>query len=129
MIADTSVRVRPGHDGTLVDLSPLGALIELRQPMAPGTHVDVQLCQADRSVVLRSLVLRCSVRAIAALDGVTYRAALLFDTRRGEDFWRAASAQDGYRVPAEHRVATGVHGSALPEHSGARVASSEGSAK
>ena len=112
MIADTIVRVRPGYDGDLVNLSPGGALVELRRPLAPGVRVDVQLSRGEASVALRALVLRCSVRAIAALDGVTYQAALLFE--QPFDLGRASGAPNGYQLPTNPLGVAVAVGSQLP---------------
>ena len=97
MVSDTTVRVRPGLDGGLINLCARGALIELRRPMAPGIHVDLQFTRAEARVAIGALVLRCSVRTLTALDGVTYQTALLFDEPCVLE--RAAAAQDGYLVP------------------------------
>jgi hypothetical protein len=72
-------RVRPGHRLVVIDLSPRGALVEAHRPLRPGSRVDVHLeCDARRGLVA-ARVLRCSVAAIDAEAGVTYRAALAFN--------------------------------------------------
>jgi len=127
MVSDTIVRVRPGHEAALINLCTLGALIELRRPIAPGLRVDVQLTQNTARLIVRALVLRCSVRAIAALEGVTYEAALLFDETC--DFGRAATARDGYRIPDEVDGGALNHVSHLPERNDVLEAVVDGSAK
>jgi hypothetical protein len=119
MVSGITVRVRPACDGTLLNLSRGGALIELRRPMPPGVYVDVQLCGASR-VLVRALVLRCSVGAIAALEGVMYRTALLFDQEH--DLEGEAETRDGYSVPAERDAPALVTVSGLPEVGGASSA-------
>ena len=71
-------RIRAGHRLVIVDLSVRGALVEGGRPLRPGSRVDVHLeCEARRAMV-GARVLRCSVAAIDAESGVTYRAALAF---------------------------------------------------
>ena len=71
-------RIRAGHRLVIIDLSVRGALVEGRRPLRPGSRVDVHLeCDAQRAMV-GARVLRCSVAAIDAESGVTYRAALAF---------------------------------------------------
>jgi hypothetical protein len=73
-----SARIRAGHRLVIIDLSVRGALVEGRRPLRPGSRVDVHLeCDAQRAMV-GARVLRCSVAAIDAESGVTYRAALAF---------------------------------------------------
>ena len=71
-------RIRAGHRLVIIDLSVSGALVEGRRPLRPDSRVDVHLeCDAQRALV-GARVLRCSVAAIDAESGVTYRAALAF---------------------------------------------------
>jgi hypothetical protein len=120
MVSDTAVRVRPGHEGTLVNLCARGALIALRRPMPPGISVDLQLSTGDARIATRALVLRCSVRAIAALEGVTYEAALRFDETCV--FERARTAPDGYQVPDGSDAIAVADVSVLPAHESSRPA-------
>lgn len=112
MVSDTTVRVRPGLDAALMNLCARGALIELRRPMAPGIHADLQFSRGEGRIAVGALVLRCSVRAVTALDGVTYQAALLFDEPCV--FERATTARDGYLVPDRSDAIPIGHGSNLP---------------
>jgi hypothetical protein len=76
--------------------------------------VDVSFSFAGAHSAVRALVLRCSVRSIAALDGVTYQAALLLDETC--DFGRERDSQDGYLVPVTAYAGGLEDGSQLPEN-------------
>lgn len=99
MVDHVRVRVRAGGEGTLLNFSRRGASIAVRRPMPPGSWIDLQLSVDSLRVVARALVLRCSVRAIAALDGVTYETAVRFD--QDTDLPREETALDGYSVHAQ----------------------------
>ena len=73
-----SVRVRPGHDVTLVDISAGGALIETDRRLLPGTSVEIHFSDGARSITVRSRVLRCAVARLRA-SAITYRGAVAFD--------------------------------------------------
>ena len=71
-------RIRAGHRLVVIDLSARGALVEGGRPLCPGARVDVHLESDTRRAMVAARVLRCSVAAIDAESGVTYRAALSF---------------------------------------------------
>jgi len=96
MVNHVRVRVRAGGEGTLLNFSRRGASIAVRRPMPPGSRIDLQLSVDSLRVLVRALVLRCSVRAIAALEGVTYETALRFD--QDTDLPREETAPVGYSV-------------------------------
>jgi hypothetical protein len=75
-----SVRVRPGIDVRLLDVSAEGALIETAYRLLPGRRLDLQLSFATGTVAMRGSVLRCTV-SHASVDRIAYRGALLFDRR------------------------------------------------
>lgn len=110
MVRHITVRIRAASDGTLLNLSRRGALIALRRPMPPGSWVDMQLSYDAARIVVRALVLRCRVRAIAALDGVTYEAAFRFE----EEMPREEGALDGYSLHADSSVGSVISGAELP---------------
>jgi hypothetical protein len=101
------VRLLPGRDASLVNLSRGGALIELESRVLPGTRVEIMLSVPDWRWTGRARVLRCHVSALVREDGVRYRAALQFDApmpRDGRVISASAgpAAQDrGYQVPDE----------------------------
>jgi hypothetical protein len=104
------VRVRPGWDATLLNLSRDGACIEVASRLLPGIPVDMQLAISGWFWNGRAKVLRCHVAALFQEDGVRYQAALQFDPPldpEGEERLNAAlleADQFGYQVPDE-RVA------------------------
>jgi hypothetical protein len=73
-------RVRPGIEVRLLDISAQGAAIESAYQLLPGRRLDLHLSFAAGAVVVRGLVLRCTV-CFASVDRVTYRGALAFDRR------------------------------------------------
>ena len=127
MVSDTLVRIRPGHEGALLNFSPAGALVEVRRAMPPGTRVDLQLCGHDVRQTFRALVLRCSVRAIAALEGVTYQAAFQFEEPL--DMERESAARGGYSVHTTVHLQDADHGSELPVSRDANRSSKQESSK
>jgi hypothetical protein len=91
-------RVRAGHRLVVIDLSTRGVLVEGRRPLRPGARVEVHLeCDAQRAMVA-ARVLRCSVAAIDAESGVTYRAALAFNELC--EWIRDAATHAGHDLPA-----------------------------
>jgi len=70
--------MRRGYHLHVIDLSAGGALVEGRQPLRPGSYVDVHLESEARKQTLAARVVRCTVSAIDAETGITYRAALSF---------------------------------------------------
>ena len=119
MVSHVLVRVRAGGEGTLLNFSRRGTLIAVRRPMPPGSWVDLQLSVDSLRVVVRALVLRCSVRAIAALDGVTYETALRFD--HDTDLPCEDTSQHGYPVHAQSGINSVSGGSDLHASPGAMV--------
>ena len=89
------VRVRPGRDGSVVDVSADGVLIETIHRLLPGTTVEVLLAGAERRTTIRGRIVRC---AVASLHGscVRYRGAVRFD-RSIATFLDL----DGYVIPDE----------------------------
>ena len=73
-------RIRPGYGVVVINLSPSGALVEGHRPLPPGRRVEVHLAEDDLRVLVRALVIRCSVAALDA-DSITYRAGLVFEER------------------------------------------------
>jgi hypothetical protein len=127
MVNGSAVCVRPGLAGCVLNLSQAGALIEVRHPLAPGAHVQLQISEQQTRTTIRAVVLRSSVRTIAALEGVTYQAALLFDEPYQGS--REHDAQRGYFVPAGQVTFENTSGSELPADQARQVSVFDGSAK
>lgn len=72
------VRIRPGHDALLLDLSCGGAAIETTHRLLPGTVVELQLEMQHQRACARGRVARCSVVRVEA-NRLSYRAALCFE--------------------------------------------------
>ena len=91
-------RVRLGHRLVVVDVSARGALVEGHYPLRPGSRIEVQLESDVRRDMVAARVTRCTVAALNAESGVTYRAALSFS--ESCDWVREASTHEGYGVHA-----------------------------
>ncbi|MGE3402328.1 MAG: hypothetical protein AB7K63_07050 [Vicinamibacterales bacterium] len=70
--------MRTGAELTVIDIGPLGALVESTARLLPGTIVDVQLYTCLGRVVVRARVVRSAVSALRA-DRVAYRTGLSFE--------------------------------------------------
>ena len=92
-----SVRVRPGQDVGLIDISATGALVESAQQLRPGTSVEVQVVAEARRASLRGRVVRCTVAGLQA-TGVRYRGAIGFD--RHFSWFAEDGALVGYSRPS-----------------------------
>jgi hypothetical protein len=74
----TTVRVRPGRDVSVVDVSVGGLLVEMVSRLLPGSPIDLQLQCRGRPVAVRGLVQRCVVTKVRA-SAITYRGAIQFE--------------------------------------------------
>ncbi|TDI23345.1 MAG: hypothetical protein E2P06_10065 [Acidobacteria bacterium] len=73
------LRLRPGLDVVLVNLSTGGALVETSTQLRPGARTVLRLTGATGSWTVSGSVLRSWVAAIDPEHGVVYRGALVFD--------------------------------------------------
>ncbi len=90
------LRLRPGLDVALVNLSAGGALVETPTRLRPGGRTVLRLTGAAGSWTVSGCVLRSWVAAIEPEHGVVYRGALVFD----EALDLSAAGDAG---PASHR--------------------------
>lgn len=72
------IRLRTGRDLAVINVSPLGALVEGQTRLLPGTHVDVHVTGAQGRILVRARVVRSQVWALDA-DTVHYRGGLAFE--------------------------------------------------
>ena len=70
-------RLRAGRELAVLNLSPLGMLVEGTARLLPGTHVDVHVTGAEGRSLVRARVVRSAVISVTA-DVVEYRSALGF---------------------------------------------------
>jgi hypothetical protein len=91
------VRIRPGREVTLLDVSAAGALLQCAHRLLPGTAIELQLTTAGRRVTTRGLVVRCSVSQVWP-SAIWYRGAVMFE--QPLPWILAADDQDGYRLHA-----------------------------
>jgi hypothetical protein len=71
-----TVKVRPGRDVVVVNLSPSGLLVEGVWRFRPGGSVELHIAFDGTPVGARGRVLRCYVSGIDRLTGIRYRAAI-----------------------------------------------------
>lgn len=74
------VRLRPGREGLVVNLSRGGACVEAPSRLLPGMAVEIQVALPDWQWKGEAQVLRCSVSALPREQKVRYRAGLQFMT-------------------------------------------------
>jgi len=89
------VRVRPGQDVALVNVSASGALVESAHQLRPGSLIEVHLMTAERRLAVRGRVLRCSVSRLWAAC-LWYRGAIGFEHHLP---WFVDIRERGYSVP------------------------------
>jgi hypothetical protein len=99
------LRLPPGREAVLVDLSRDGACIEATSRLVPGGRVDMQLATQGWTWRGRATVTRCRVSALVPDNGARYLAALHFDKPLGLDGPKALleaaheAVADGYALP------------------------------
>jgi hypothetical protein len=70
-------RILPGRDARLVDVSPVGVLVETPWPLAPGGTVCLQVpARAAAYRYVHGRVIRCAVETLCAKRGLVFRAAI-----------------------------------------------------
>ncbi len=95
-----AVRVRPGREVRLLDLSRGGALVEGTMRLLPGAIVELHLVGLDRRHSVRGRVIRSAVSSLDGGTGVLYRAALAFEDLFTEpQHGPAASQSRGFPTP------------------------------
>lgn len=72
------VRLRTGHEVSLVNVSGGGALVETSARLLPGTAVILHVHAEQRTIAVRARVVRCHVCTIDKDAGVRYRGAVAF---------------------------------------------------
>ena len=75
------MRVRPGLEATLVNLSEEGAVVETATYLRPGARTTIQLTHASGGWRVSARVARSWVAAILPERGVRYRGAFVFERR------------------------------------------------
>ena len=107
-----AVRIRPGHEATVIDVSADGALVETHHRLLPGTAVDLHLEAPHRRATIRGRVLRCAVARVRSTS-VCYRGAIGFDRHLP---WFVDEESAGYGVhPDERRGGVPGRATATPE--------------
>jgi hypothetical protein len=94
-----SIRIRPGHDAAVVNISSGGLLVETERGLPPGVSVELQMDIDTRRCIVRGRVLRCTVAQLRAY-GIRYRSAIAFDRRLAEYVH-----PPGYSVPVAANAA------------------------
>jgi len=71
-------RLRTGGHLQIVNASGCGVLVETRERLLPGRHIDVHLVASSGRVLVRAHVSRACVSWLKE-DAIAYRVALAFD--------------------------------------------------
>jgi hypothetical protein len=110
------VRLRTGHEMTVVDVAHGGVLVEGQVRLLPGTHIEAHVVTRSGRLLIRSRVVRCSVAALQP-DGILYRGALAFDRHvdTAPNGYSFPGAAHGVGDPSGHDYPHEVPGSAPPE--------------
>jgi PilZ domain len=99
----SQARVRPGHEASVIDISPHGALIETALRLLPGRQVELQIERGDEVTAIRGRVVRCRVSRVLP-SRLSYYGAIGFEQPL---VWLASPANREYPVltaPAIDRV-------------------------
>ena len=114
------LRLRPGLDAALVDLSAGGALVETPSRLRPGGRAALRLTGVTGSWSVSGQVLRSWVAALEPERGVVYRGALVFDealefpgSERDRRAVRRATPTTGQQLPATRAGRPGMGGQGL----------------
>jgi hypothetical protein len=87
-----TVRVRPGYDTTIVNLSTCGVLVETRHRLLPGHWLDMRMQVHGQTRRVRGLVMRSSIWTLASADAA-YRAGIMFEYPQA---WAGDTSGSGY---------------------------------
>jgi hypothetical protein len=88
------VRVRPGVEASIVDVSATGVLVETQRRLLPDTSIEIHFERDKQLAAVRGRVLRCAVVRLGP-SSVCYRGAVLFDRHLP---WLADDHARGYSV-------------------------------
>lgn len=100
-----SVRIRPGHEVTVIDVSAGGVLVEGRHRLLPGSWVELQVQRDGRPLEqVRGQVVRCCVATLQP-DAISYRGAIAFERNIA---WLTDDCPEEYPLPAGEHPAGGA---------------------
>ena len=77
----TGLRISPGDEATLVNISATGLLIDSTQRFAPGQRVTVHFEGRLATRQMKARIVRCQVSVISAKGSLQYQTAMAFDER------------------------------------------------
>jgi hypothetical protein len=98
-------RLRTGRELAVVDISPVGALVEGVTRLLPNTHLDLHVVTRAGRVLVRCRVVRAMVCHLEA-DLIRYRVALAFE--------RNVDTSPGYGIPSPILDVVAVAGMPYP---------------
>lgn len=90
------IRVRPGVEASMVDVSATGVLVETQRRLLPGASIEIHFVRDKRLAAVRGRVLRCAVVRLGP-SSVWYRGAVLFDQHLP---WLADNQSSGIQFPS-----------------------------
>ncbi len=106
------VRIRPGHEAALVDVSAGGTLIETMYRLLPGRAVELTMKTSTNATAVSGRVLRCAVANVHP-SSVSYRGAIGFDRPLS---WGSSSVADSGPMPlGDSRPGVHVRADATPQ--------------
>ena len=91
------VRVRPGYEVALLDISASGVFVQGVHRLLPGTSIELQLLTLDQRIAIRGSVVRCAVSRLRP-SAIWYEGAVAFHGHLS----LLARQGCGYRVHAAH---------------------------
>ena len=106
------LRIRPGYDASLLDISASGVLVQCVHRLLPGTSIELQLMTQEQRVPVRGAVVRCVVARLRP-SAIWYCGAIAFDRRLS---WLPTRPEREYRVRAGDTPQDAFEGAA-PSHS------------
>ena len=107
-----AVRIRPGHQAVVVDVSDDGALIETGHRLLPGAAVELIMETSTNKTAVRGRVLRSSIASVRP-SSVSYRGAIGFDRALA---WYGNDGQDDPQgAVGEKRAGTAFRADATPQ--------------
>ena len=72
------MRIRPGHEASVIDISADGARIETPLRLLPGRQIELHVERGDQLTGVRGRVLRCHVTRVMP-SRMSYCGAVGFD--------------------------------------------------
>jgi hypothetical protein len=106
-----AVRIRPGHQAVMIDVSDGGALVETDHRLLPGTAVELMMETSTNKTAVRGRVLRSAVACVRP-SSISYRGAIGFDRALA---WYSDGTGEARTADGAKRPGTGFRADATPQ--------------